>query len=42
VCVFLYVYLTIFIILKVSEGLGEAMVGINCEEMVQRWEGKGK
>jgi len=30
------------ILAEVSEGLGEAMVGINCEEMSQRWEGKGK
>jgi len=28
------------ILAEVSEGLGEAMVGINCEEMVQRWEAK--
>lgn len=28
------------VIAEVSEDLGEAMVGINCEEMVVRWEGK--
>lgn len=28
------------VIAEMSEGLGEAMVGINCEEMVVRWEGK--
>jgi len=30
------------VLAEVSEGLGEAMVGLSSEEIVQKWEGKGK